>query len=267
MSIEYFVSKAVAEITLNRPQALNALDPEAILAFRGALEKARDDATVRVILITGAGEKSFCTGSDLKSVQVAETSYAQSYCASDPVAFSNGARGRMLNLSKLAIWKPLIAAVNGYCLGGGMEIALQCDLRVASENASFGLTEPKIGSIAGICGPALLMRAVSPANAMKMLMTASRIDASEALRIGLISDVWKPDELMTKARDLAQGIADHAPLSISFTKRIAYDTQTLSVGAAIDHTELIFGVIKDTQDRLEGRQAFAEKRKPQFQGR
>lgn len=267
MSIEYSVSQGVAEITLNRPQALNALDPAAILAFRGALEKARDDAAVRVILITGAGQKSFCTGSDLKSVQTAETSYAESYCAPDAIAFDNGARGRMLNLSKLALWKPLIAAVNGYCIGGGMEIALQCDLRVASENASFGLTEPKIGSIAGICGPALLMRAVSPANAMKMLMTASRIDALEALRIGLISDVWKPEDLMTNARAMAQGIAEHAPLSISFTKRIAYDTQTMSVGAAIDHTELVFGVIKDTKDRKEGREAFAEKRKPQFHGR
>lgn len=267
MSIDYTVSNAVAEITLNRPHALNALDPESILAFRSCLERARDDDGVRVILITGAGEKSFCTGSDLKNVQTTETAYAQSYCAPDKVAFDNGSRGRMLNLTKLGIWKPMVAAVNGYCLGGGLEIALQCDLRVASDNASFGLTEPKIGSLAGICGPALLMKAVAPANAMKMLMTAMRIDATEALRIGLVSDVWKSADLMTNARGMASGIAESAPLSIAFTKRIAYDTQTLPLAAAIDHTELVFGVIKDTEDRQEGRKAFSEKRKPQFQGR
>jgi len=266
MPVEYVVNEGVAEITFNRPEALNALDPEGIVVFRNLLEQARDDAAVRAVLITGAGEKSFCTGSDLKKVQTTESIYAESYCAPDPVAFEKGSRGRLLNLSTLRLWKPLIAAVNGYCIGGGMEIALQCDLRVASENASFGLTEPRIGSIAGICGPAMLMRAVTPANAMKMMMTAERIDAAEALRIGLVSDVWKPDQLMDKARELAQGIARNAPLSIAFTKRIAYDTQTLPIGAAIDHTEMVFGIIKDTKDRQEGRQAFAEKRKPRFQG-
>lgn len=266
MAIDYVVDSGVAEITLNRPHALNAVDPESILQFRGRLEAARDDASIRVIIITGAGEKSFCTGSDLKNVQATEMSYAQSFCASDAVAFENGARGRLLNIVKMGIWKPIIAAVNGYCVGGGMEIALQCDLRVASDTASFGLTEPKIGSIAGICGPALLMKAVTPANAMKMLMTGQRIDASEALRIGLVSDVWPQAELMAKVRLMARGIAENAPLSISFTKRIAYDTETLSRGSAIDHTELVFGVIKDTEDRKEGRRAFAEKRKPVFAG-
>ena len=266
MSIVYSTSDAVAEITINRPQVLNALDAQAILDFRAALKKARDDASVRVILVTGAGERSFCSGSDLKGAPAAEQPYAESYCASDQVAFDNGARGRMLDLTRLGIWKPLIAAVNGYCLGAGLEIALQCDLRVSSDNATFGLTEPRIGSIAGICGPAFLIRAVSPANAMKMLMTASPIDAMEARRIGLVSDVWTQDRLMVQARDIAQVIARNAPLSIAFTKRIAHDTQNLGASAAIAHTELVFGVIKDTQDRLEGRQAFAQKRKPQFKG-
>ena len=266
MSIMYLAGEGVAEITINRPQVLNALDPQSILDFRDALIRARDDSNVRVILVTGAGERSFCSGSDLKAAPSVERPYAESYCAPDRVAFANGARGRMLDLTQLGIWKPLIAAVNGYCLGAGLEIALQCDLRVASGNASFGLTEPKIGSLAGICGPALLMKAVSPANAMKMLMTASPIDALEARRIGLVSDVWTPQELMAESRAVALEIARNAPLSVAFTKRIAHDTQTLGAGAAIAHTELVFGVIKDSQDRLEGRQAFVHKRKPRFTG-
>ncbi len=266
MAVKYQTSDGFAEITLNRPEALNALTPDEILEFRDHLVHARDDPSVRAILITGAGEKSFCTGSDLKSAQPTETSYSQSFCAPDVVAFENGARSRMLNIGKLNIWKPIIAAINGYCIGGGMEIALQCDLRFASTNASFGLTEPKIGSLAGICGPVLLMRAVSPANAMKILLGATRFDADEALRIGLISDLWAPGELLANARAFAKSLAESAPLSIAFTKRIATETQNLPTSAAIDYTELVFGVIKDSNDRKEGRRAFAEKRKPVFTG-
>lgn len=267
MAVEYVEQDGIAEITFNRPDALNALDLDGILDFNAQLQAARDNPEVKVILITGAGQKSFCTGSDLKQAQGTERPYAESYCASDLAAFERGSRGRLLNLSRLNIWKPIIAAVNGYCLGGGMEIALQCDLRVASRTASFGLTEVRIGSLAGICGPAMLMRAVSQANAMKMMLTGQRISADEALRIGLVSDVWEPDELMDQARSLARVIAGNAPLSLAFTKRVAYETHTMSRPAAIDHTELVFGVIKDTEDRREGRQAFAEKRPPVFKGR
>lgn len=267
MSVEYTLDGGVAEITLNRPEALNALDVEGIQQFHRFLQQARDDSDVRVILITGAGTKAFCTGSDLKQAQATERPYAESYCAPDQRAFELGSRGRLLNIVRLNIWKPLIAAVNGYCIGGGMEIALQCDLRVASRTASFGLTEVRIGSLAGICGPAMLMRAVSPANAMKMILTGQRISADEALRIGLVSDVWEPEELLPNARNLAGEIARNAPLSVAFSKRLAYDTETLSRAAALEHTELVFGVIKDTEDRREGRAAFAEKRPPNFVGR
>lgn len=266
MAVHLDIADAVATITLDRPEALNALDPDAQSELRRALIHARDDDGVRAIVLTGAGERSFSTGADLKRTPPSDEPYARAWASADELAMERGAYVRFLNLERLAIWKPLIAAVNGYCLGGGLELALQCDLRVASDSASFALPEVKVGSVAGVCGP-LLLRAVPAAHAMKLLLTGARINAAEALRIGLVSDVWPAAELASRARELALAIAANAPLSVVATKRLARETEVMSRAGLADMTEMVFGILKDTQDRAEGRAAFAEKRNPRYTGR
>ena len=266
MAIQVARTGAVSTITIDRPDVLNALDIETQTDLTRALIEARDDEAVRAIILTGAGDRAFSVGSDLKRTPPSTDLYARAWTASDDVAVERGAYVRRLNLERLGIWKPMIAAVNGHCLGGGFELALQCDLRVASDRATFALPEVKVGSVAGVCGP-LLLRAVSSAHAMKLLLTGEKIDAAEALRIGLVSDAWAADQLMDRAADLAARVAANAPLSLAATKRLAHDTDVLPRAALFDMTELVFGMLKDTEDRAEGRRAFAEKRPPVFVGR
>ncbi|MDB5577628.1 MAG: Enoyl-CoA hydratase/isomerase [Bradyrhizobium sp.] len=266
MAIRVTRAGAVSTITIDRPDVLNALDIETQTDLTRALVEARDDEAVRVIVLTGAGDRAFCVGSDLKRTPPSSDLYARAWTASDDIAVERGAYVRLLNLERLGIWKPMIAAVNGHCLGGGFELALQCDLRIASDRASFALPEVKVGSVAGVCGP-LLLRALPSAHAMKLLLTGDRIDAAEALRIGLVSDVWNAADLMDRVAELAARIAANAPLSVAATKRLAHDTEVLPRPALFDMTEMVFGMLKDTEDRAEGRRAFAEKRPPDFVGR
>ena len=266
MALEHTISDGVATIAFNRPEALNALDIETQTSLRELLIQLRDDDSVRVIVLTGVGDRSFCVGSDLKKTPPDDTLYARAWTASDNKATELGAYVRLLNFDTLRIWKPMIAAINGYCMGGGLEIAMQCDLRVAAESASFALPEVKVGSVAGVCGP-LLLRLVPQAHAMKMLLTGARIDAAEAVRIGLVSDVWADDDLAARAQELARQIADNAPLSVTATKRLARTTETADRGALFDATEQVFGMLKHSQDRAEGRKAFAERRPPKFTGK
>lgn len=266
MSVLLSVCDAVATITIDRPETLNAMDLAAQEQLRDSLIAARDDARVRVIVITGAGDRSFSTGSDLKGMPALPDEPAAAWVATDKAAAAHGAYVRLLNFQSLGLWKPMIAAINGYCIGGGLEVALQCDLRVACEDASFSLPEVKIGSIAGVCGP-LLHRLLPSAHAMKLLLTGARIDAAEALRIGLVSDVWPRSEFAGRVGELAAQIADNAPLALAATKRLVRETEMLPRDALFSTTELVFGMVKTTEDRAEGRRAFAEKRKPDFKGR
>jgi E-phenylitaconyl-CoA hydratase len=174
---------------------------------------------------------------------------------------------RLFDLSGLQIRKPLIAAVNGFCLGGGLELALQCDLVVASATASFGLPEVVVASLPGGGGATNLMRAVPRAVAMRMLLTGERIDAQRALSIGLVSDVWPADHFAEETRALARRIADNGPLAVQMSKMLAAQTALLPTPQALQLTELAWGLLRDTADRREGRQAFAEKRKPRYIGR
>lgn len=266
MPVRLSLSDGVATITIDRPEALNALDVEAQVELRDTLIAARDDEGVRVIVLTGAGDRAFSAGADLKRTPPSSDLYTRAWTSADEQAVARGAYVRFLNFESLKIWKPMIASIKGHCLGGGLEIALQCDLRVASDTASFALPEVKVGSVAGVCGP-LLARTIAPAHAMKMLLTGAKVDAAEALRIGLVSDVWPAEELAERTAELAAQIAANAPLSVAATKRVTRETEVLPRPALFDMTEMVFGMLKDSEDRAEGRRAFAERRSPKFRGR
>ncbi|KVK74426.1 enoyl-CoA hydratase [Burkholderia ubonensis] len=267
MAIHYSVSDNVAVVRLDRPDVLNALDVDSLNALRGALAAARDDDDVRVIVLTGTGNRSFCVGADLKNTLPPSTNFGSSFVKSIDRATAEGIYVRLLDLSSLRLFKPIVAAVNGYCLGGGLELALQCDLRIASTNAVFGLPEAVVGSIPAVCGIQALQKAVPSAIAMKMLLTGCKIDAAYAERVGLISDVVEPAVLVDAALELAHTIAANGPLAVQMIKKVAETSSNVPLAQALEFTELAWGAMRDSEDRIEGRKAFAEKRKPRFTGR
>jgi E-phenylitaconyl-CoA hydratase len=267
MTIHYSVSNHVAVVSLDRPEALNALDLDSLNALRVALTTARDDEAVRAIVLTGSGRKSFCVGADLKNTLPPATSFSSSFVKSIDRAAAEGLYVRWMDLSSLRLFKPVICAINGYCLGGGLELALQCDLRIASSNAVFGLPEAVVASIPAVCGIQALQKAVPSAIAMKMLLTGCKIDAAYAERVGLVSDVFEPEVLIEKALELAETIAANGPLAVQMIKKIAETSSNVPLTQALEFTELAWGAIRDSEDRVEGRKAFAEKRKSHFKGR
>lgn len=258
MPLNITVVDHVATLTLNRPEAMNSIDPEMRAELHAAWIRINEDDAIRVAVLTGAGDKAFCTGSDLKKTMPPKESFAE-------LTFGRSHSGHLLE--GLNTDKPLICAINGYAMGGGMEIALACDIRLASENAVFALSEVRIGSIPGAGGTQRLPRAIGTSDAMLMLLTGDRVDANEALRIGLVSKVLPRDELLPAALTIAQRIAQNAPLSVRAIKRLVYSGKDMPLPAALDSERLAFGLLRDTEDRIEGRRAFQEKRKPAYQGR
>ena len=258
MSLRFEVDQHVATITLNRPEAMNSIDPQTRAQLHEAWARIKTDDKVRVAILTGAGEKAFCTGSDLKKTMPPKESFAE-------LTFGRDESDHLL--AGLDTDKPLICAINGYAMGGGMELALACDIRIASENAQFALSEVRIGSIPGAGGTQRLPRAIGASNAMLMLLTGDRFDAQEALRIGLVSKVVPQSELLDQARAIAQRIAQNAPLSVRAIKRLVYQGLDMPLPAAMDAERYVFGLLRDTEDRIEGRKAFQEKRVPNYKGR
>jgi len=258
---------AVAVLTLDRPDSLNALDLAALRELRAHLIEFRDRADLRAAVLTGAGSRAFCAGADLKGTQHSAASYAQAIFQGTDASADLGLYIRLMDLGELGLHKPIVAAVNGHCLGAGLEMALQCDLRIASANASFGLPEARVGSIPAVSGLHRLLKAVPSAHAMQMALTGERIDAVKAQQIGLVSEVLEPAALMDRALELAGAIAANAPLAVQAIKRLSRQTQHLSEADAQQITELYWGVLRDTDDRIEGRQAFAQKRAPVYAGR
>ena len=192
MNVRFETRGPVAVLTIDRPDALNALSVEALRELRAHLVEVRDRSDLRVAIITGEGTRAFCAGADLKGTQTSPASYAEAIFQSAERSADLGLYIRLMDLTDLNLWKPVVAAVNGHCLGAGLEIALQCDLRVASSNATFGLPEAKVGSIPAVSGLHRLLKAVPAAHAMQMALTGERIDAAEAHRIGLVTQVVEP---------------------------------------------------------------------------
>jgi (E)-benzylidenesuccinyl-CoA hydratase len=254
-------------VRIDRPDALNALDPESMITLNAVMREFRDDPELFVAVITGAGDRAFCTGADLKRTLPTEVSFAEAYFQPYRHSVEAGHYVRALTLSELDIPKPLIAAVNGHALGGGAEIALDCDVRIASENATFGLPEARWGSVPAVGGVSKILRAVPRAVAMQMLLTGDRIDATEAYRVGLVSEVVPPDRLLDRALELAGRIAANGPLAVRSIKTLATRTEDLPLSRSIELEQLLWGVLRDTHDRVEGRTAFAERRQPNYQGR
>ena len=258
MPIDVTVEDGVALAVLNRPDAMNSFDAERREALYALWDRVQKDDEIRVLIITGAGEKAFCTGSDLKKTMPPKESYAELLVGrNDP--------GNMLH--RFGTDKPVICAVNGYAVGGGMELALACDICIASENAKHGLTESKIGSIPGSGGIQRLPRTISKTNAMLMLLTGDTVDAQEALRLGIVSKVVPLKDLVPTAKAIAQKIAGNAPLAVKALKRLVYQGLDMPLAHALEMDKYMFGLLRDTEDRIEGRKAFQEKRKPQYKGR
>ncbi len=258
MTVRTSIQDHVLTITLDRPEALNAIDPEtrARLARVWADFRANDDAWVAIL--TGAGERAFCVGADLRKTDPPAAGFAATHFSA--------AGGDELWRPLQHLWKPVIAAINGYAFGGGLELALACDLRIASTNAVFAQSEVSVGSMVGAGGSIRLLRAVPHAIAMKMLLTGQRIDAAEAYRVGLVSDLLPPDELMPAAYRLAEQICRNAPLAVRATKMAATLGQAMAPEHGLEVERLLWGLLRNTEDRLEGRRAFAEKRPPVWRG-
>ncbi len=256
MGVDFNIEGNVAYITLNRPEAMNSLDPESTQRLAEIWAEVRNNPQIRVSVLTGAGEKAFCTGTDMKKTPVPDECMAALYYK----------EGQPI-VPHMKMWKPIIACVNGFAVGGGLEMALACDLMICSSNAKFGLTETKVASLAGLNGTQCLPRAVPRAVAMKMLLTGEMIDAREALRVGLVSDVVEPDQLMALAKKYAEKIAGNAPLSVMAAKQAVVTGMDMPLQHAIDFSYLLWGALRDTEDRKEGFQAFAEKRAPQYRGK
>ncbi len=247
----------IAIITLNRPGVLNALSQATVDELDAAIDELGADEGVRAIIITGAGEKAFAAGADIKELHALSS-------ATEAAEFIGRRHRFLFKLAKLP--KPVIAALNGYALGGGCELALACDIRIAAETARLGQPEINVGMIPGTGGTQRLLRLVGPGMAKYLIMTGDHISAQEALRIGLVEKVVPPEKLMDEAKALATKLAAKPPMAIALAKQaIAVGMETgLEEGCA--HEVALFGLVCATEDRLEGTSAFLEKRQPKFKG-
>ena len=247
--VNYEVQGAVAILTINRPEALNALNSQVLSDLDEAITKVEADNGVHAVILTGAG-RSFVAGADIGEMK--------GFSARDGKKFGVHGGGVFLRLENLS--KPVIAAVNGFALGGGCELAMSCDIRLASEKAKFGQPEVGLGITPGFGGTQRLPRIVGISKAMELILTAKVINAAEAERIGLVSAVYPPEELMDKAMELANAICANAPIAVAESKRcIRMGMQTdIATGSAFEAEA--FGVTCGTEDKDEGMGAFLEKR-------
>lgn len=246
----------IAVITLNRPEKRNALDAEHYQALSEAWTRVRDDDAIRVAIVTGAGDKVFSAGADLKSWIGRKAPRSELWQTQ---------KGMLLNRG-LEIWKPVIAAINGHCLAGGMTLMLATDIRVAADHASFGLSEVKRGIIPANGGTQRLPAQLPHAIAMELLLTGDAIDAEAAARWGLVNRVVPGEQVMETALGFARRIAANAPLAVQAVKELALRGSNQELASGLRFEQFVQSVLQGTEDAAEGRQAFAEKRAPRFTG-
>lgn len=248
------LNDGVLIVTINRNERRNALDSATSAAMEEILNDAEKNPEVRVVILTGAGERSFCAGEDLSAFD--EAGECQTVMA-------HGFGGMTARVSS----KPIICAANGTAVAGGLEIAMACDLIVAAEHARFGLSEVKVGLLATTGGLARLSRDIPRKVAMEMCLTGTLISAERAREVGLVNYVVPKEQVMTKALELAHTIANNAPISLKLTKEIFHIAPQVSLEDAQRFCDRCWDYIEKTEDAKEGPEAFLEKRKPQWKGR
>lgn len=247
----------IATLTINRPKALNALNSTVLDEMSAAFDDLAADDDVQVVIVTGSGEKAFVAGADITQMRPMN--------AGEGKAFAEKGEGLFLKIDHFP--KPVIAAVNGFALGGGCELAMACDIRLASEKAKIGQPEVNLGIIPGFGGTQRLPRLVGRGMAKLMIYTGDMIDAQEALRIGLVQKVTAPEELLGEAKAIAKRIMAKSPMAVRMAKLAINRGLEMDLDTAMQYEAFVFGTCFAGEDQEEGMGAFVEKRKPSFTGK
>lgn len=253
----YSSEHGIGRITLHRPQALNALNSELLAELDHLLDTIATDETTKVVIITGSGEKAFVAGADISEMQNKSAIEGRAFAK-----FGQSVFNKLENLPQ-----PVIAAINGFALGGGCELAMACDIRIASEKAKFGQPEVGLGIIPGFGGTQRLPRIVGKGRAKELLYTGEMISAQEAYRIGLVNKVTAPEELITTAETMAKSIMTKAEYAVKLCKAAVNEGLDMDLDSGIAYEAEAFGLCFATADQKEGMAAFLEKRKPAFTGK
>lgn len=256
-NILYEKKNSIAYVTVNRPKVLNALNMATMDELRAAFHDIKNDAGVRVVILTGSGEKAFIAGADINELAAHNAVSGKEYTH----------RGQsVLNLIE-NLGKPVICCINGFALGGGCEIAMACTMRLASDNAKIGQPEVKLGIIPGYGGTQRLPRLVGKGRAMQLVLTGEMINAQEAYRIGLVNEVTSPTELIPRAEAIAQKIIANAPLAVQYSLEAINKGLEMTLPEALYLEAVLFSVACSSEDKKEGTTAFLEKRPAQFKGK
>jgi enoyl-CoA hydratase len=257
MNVLYEKKGAIAYVTVNRPKVLNALNTPTWKDLRTAFENARDDAAVRGVILTGAGDKAFIAGAD-----ISELAHVAAFEAEQSSRFGQEVLDLIENLGK-----PVVAAINGFALGGGCETAMACTIRIAVETAKFGQPEVTLGLVPGGGGTQRLPRLVGKGRALQLILSGEMISAQEAYRIGLVNEIVPAADLITRAEAILKKVASNAPIAVKLALEAANKGMDTSQGEGLLLEAAYFGLCAATEDKKEGTTAFLEKRAPQFRGR
>jgi enoyl-CoA hydratase/carnithine racemase len=255
-AIRYELTDGIATVTLNRPEVHNAMNERMREELTRCFGDIAAGGDVRVVVVTGAGERAFSAGADIREFVAPQV----------PVRFRDGRRRVDFRAAMDRCAQPIIAAIRGFALGGGLELALACDIRIASEDSQLGLTEVNLAIIPGGGGTQRLPRLVGRGKALEMILTGARVDAREALRIGLVERVVPPGEAFAAAQALARALAEKAPVALRYAKEAVVKGLGLPLDDGLRLENDLATLLRTTDDRVEGAKAFLEKRKPRFTG-
>jgi enoyl-CoA hydratase/carnithine racemase len=256
-NVQYEKKGAIAYVTVNRPKVLNALNTPTWTDLQTAFMEAKADATVHGVILTGAGDKAFIAGAD-----ISELAHVDAYEAEESSRFGQGVLDLIENLGK-----PVIAAINGFALGGGCETAMACTIRIAAEHAKFGQPEVKLGLLPGGGGTQRMPRLVGKGRALQLILTGETISAQEAYRIGLVNEIVPAANLIARAETILKQISANAPIAVKFSLEAANKGMDTSQAEGLVLEASYFGICAATEDKKEGTSAFLEKRAPKFRGR